>query len=351
MPQDQPLQFTIDYQRRQRPSQIGLHPGLAGVVDVSRPVPEEFGTGFTNMVQVQPGLGFARLASRAALDRMKLRMEVPPDSYKITFHDSPDTVEVGIENYKHRILLRRHDSYFLSPAAVGTVFVTPDKTIDETSFLVSPDRLHAVIEDMEQPLDPVLENMLKNPNQVLFPLFGRVTPAMQIVVEQMRCCRMRGNLRYLYLEGKLLEFLALRLQQLRRNRDTGTGRRNGPGIRLTRADRDRLQEARQVLECRMDDPPSIPHLARLVGLNTTKLKRGFHVEFGMTVFRYLHQMRMRKAVMLLLETDLNVSEVAWEVGYSNVSAFSAAFKQEMGFSPSRLQRQGKPAVEKQAAAG
>lgn len=44
--------------------------------------------------------------------------------------------------------------------------------------------------------------------------YGIVTPALRTVVDQIRHCQMYGSLRHLYLEVKLLELVALRLQEL-----------------------------------------------------------------------------------------------------------------------------------------
>ena len=97
-------------------------------------------------------------------------------------------------------------------------------------------------------------------------------------------------------------------------------------------------DAMDIIRSRYNTPPGITELARMVGLNTTNLKSGFKAEFGDTIFQCVHRFRMEHAAALLLETDINVSETAWRVGYNSVSAFSAAFKQEMGVSPSRLKQ-------------
>jgi AraC-like DNA-binding protein len=42
---------------------------------------------------------------------------------------------------------------------------------------------------------------------------------------------------------------------------------------------------------------------------------------------------MQEARILLEKTETNVSETAWQVGYVNVSHFSAAFKKRFGILP------------------
>jgi AraC family transcriptional activator of pyochelin receptor len=55
----------------------------------------------------------------------------------------------------------------------------------------------------------------------------------------------------------------------------------------------------------------------------------------MTVFGHIHHLRMQKAKRLLEEGRMNISEVSDFIGYSNIPAFSAAFKKHFGYPPSK----------------
>jgi AraC family transcriptional regulator, transcriptional activator of the genes for pyochelin and ferripyochelin receptors len=74
-------------------------------------------------------------------------------------------------------------------------------------------------------------------------------------------------------------------------------------------------------------------LARQVGLNDYKLKRGFRQLFGTTVFGYLHAERMEKARTLLMNRQMKVTEVSHTVGYASLPSFSLAFRKRFGVSP------------------
>jgi AraC-like DNA-binding protein len=56
-----------------------------------------------------------------------------------------------------------------------------------------------------------------------------------------------------------------------------------------------------------------------------------------TPMEFMRSMRMKRAAQLLRESELNVSEVAYEVGYNNPRYFSIQFKEEYGISPSNYQ--------------
>ncbi|NJK61978.1 MAG: helix-turn-helix transcriptional regulator [Synechococcaceae cyanobacterium SM2_3_1] len=83
---------------------------------------------------------------------------------------------------------------------------------------------------------------------------------------------------------------------------------------------------------------SLLDLARQVGLNDFKLKRGFRAMLGTTVFGYLQTYRMEQVQYLLLDRRLSVAAIAQRVGYVNPSAFWAAFRRHFGTTPKALQR-------------
>lgn len=155
-----------------------------------------------------------------------------------------------------------------------------------------------------------------------------ITPAMRLVLEQIWRCPFQGQTRRIFLEGKCLELIALKLEQL----STELPQTKHPRP-LSADDRDRIYAAQKILIEQLDDPPTLLELARRVNLNDYKLKVGFKQVFGTTVFGYLHQHRMETARNLLHSRRLNVREVAQAVGYTNQSRFAAAFRKQFGVNP------------------
>lgn len=98
-------------------------------------------------------------------------------------------------------------------------------------------------------------------------------------------------------------------------------------------DRRRLLEAHDLLSRRYANPPTIPQLARLVGINQTKLKARFRQLFNLTIYEYVLARRMEVAAQLLIERELSVGEIAYRVGYEYPANFSAAFKRYYGRLP------------------
>jgi AraC-like DNA-binding protein len=84
--------------------------------------------------------------------------------------------------------------------------------------------------------------------------------------------------------------------------------------------------ARTRMEENLKTDWTIKELTRLTGLNDYKLKTGFHQLYHSSPADYLRDIRMEKAWQLLLGKRYSVSQVAETVGYTNLSAFSKAFK-------------------------
>jgi AraC-like DNA-binding protein len=68
-------------------------------------------------------------------------------------------------------------------------------------------------------------------------------------------------------------------------------------------------------------------------MSASKLKRTFKARFGVTVFDYGLDCRMREALELLRCNHLSVGQVAHRVGYSHQTSFTAAFRHHFGFLP------------------
>lgn len=98
-----------------------------------------------------------------------------------------------------------------------------------------------------------------------------------------------------------------------------------------------LHAARDLLLRDLADAPTIPELAVAAGINSAKLKRGFRLLFGCTIYECLWHERMNQA-LALLQAGEGVGDVALAVGYRHTSSFSAAFVRRYGFRP-RFARQ------------
>lgn len=89
------------------------------------------------------------------------------------------------------------------------------------------------------------------------------------------------------------------------------------------------------LQSHPDQPPNVAALARQAGMSEPKLRKLFKQTFGKGVFAYYQSGRMQKAAQLLREKRLAVSEVGYQMGFTNLSHFSRVFEQHIGVKPKR----------------
>lgn len=107
----------------------------------------------------------------------------------------------------------------------------------------------------------------------------------------------------------------------------------------------RLCHARDLLRTWEEEPLSTTAVARASGLTRFHFIRVFKALFGETPHQYRLRAQMERAKHLLILTDLTITEICMEVGFSSLGSFSALFRRRAGISPSEFQRRHRPAPE------
>ena len=80
----------------------------------------------------------------------------------------------------------------------------------------------------------------------------------------------------------------------------------------------------------------VEDLSRQLGMSQSQLYRKIKALTGLSLVNYIRTYRLKKAKHLLATTELNISEVAYETGFSSPAYFSRTFAKEFGFPPSQL---------------
>lgn len=111
-------------------------------------------------------------------------------------------------------------------------------------------------------------------------------------------------------------------------------------IKLRAADKEALEKVKLLLESFSEPVPIIQQLCRRSGLNADKLKKGFKLLYGEPPYRYHLHFKMEAAKKLLRETSMNVSEIAFELGYEEVSNFCTGFRKVVGMSAGEWRKGG-----------
>ncbi len=100
-----------------------------------------------------------------------------------------------------------------------------------------------------------------------------------------------------------------------------------------------LQKIRAAIETNMGEPElGILHLCKAVHLSYTQVFRKIKALTGENPTFFIRKMRLQRARQLLQTTEMNVSEIAYEVGFSDPGYFSRVFHEEFGAAPSTMRK-------------
>ncbi len=162
----------------------------------------------------------------------------------------------------------------------------------------------------------------------------KITPEMEKILSEINeFAHFRGELKNLYLDSKILELLAVYLDEVW---EIESLMKNNISISTT--ERDSIMEAKQIIDAQLICAPSCSELAKQVRMSVSKLTKGFSNTVGIPIHTYIIEQRLIRGAQLLLEGNLNVSEVATIVGYTKPSNFSAAFKKKYGVTPKEYKK-------------
>lgn len=96
-----------------------------------------------------------------------------------------------------------------------------------------------------------------------------------------------------------------------------------------------LQRLTAVIEAHLDDAGlQLPEVCRAMQMSRSQIYRKLKALTGKSTTQFIRSYRLQRSKALLSESDLNVSEVAYRVGFSNLGYFTRCFKTEFGLLPS-----------------
>ena len=111
-------------------------------------------------------------------------------------------------------------------------------------------------------------------------------------------------------------------------------------INAISADEKFIARVKGIIEKRISDEKlGVESLAEDVGLSRVQLYRKINALTGMSVNDFIRKLRIQKGAQLLTQHWGTVSEIAYEVGFSNPSYFSKCFKEQFGVIPSSYNNQ------------
>jgi AraC-like DNA-binding protein len=108
---------------------------------------------------------------------------------------------------------------------------------------------------------------------------------------------------------------------------------NLPLSNSDRAEPAKIWKARSYIQDHLEEELSLRIVAKFAQISPNHLSETFKEFTGVNFVQYIARRRFAKACLLLLDPDLKVSEIAFEVGFQSLSQFNRVFKKFSGRSP------------------
>lgn len=220
--------------------------------------------------------------------------------------------------------LNSYSVYFKN--AETTMLLQLPKNAEMVAIFISIDFFHSLFADNSNVLfnfnlgKPIIESK-------------KINHSVNLILNQITNYNLSPSLKSVYIQGKIYELLSHYFTPSNYDIDE----ESCPFI----ANEETVSKIKQVKEIiieQMSNPPSLTELAKEVGLNIKKLKTGFKDVYGYPVFTFLLNYKMELAKKLLQDNQLNVNEIALQLGYSSSSHFIAAFKKKYGITPKQFSK-------------
>ncbi|PQJ77451.1 helix-turn-helix domain-containing protein [Polaribacter glomeratus] len=166
-----------------------------------------------------------------------------------------------------------------------------------------------------------------------FSHFGTLNLKMADLIRGLKKIKGTGMLRILRIEAKVYEILSLHIQQHNTLLE---------GVPLpTSLTKEELIMVRKFGNRIIKNPAkgyTLEDLSLNSGLTQAKLQDGFRFLYNRTVTEYIRHIRLESSRDLLKNTDLNISQIVYSIGFSSRSYFSKIFREKYGITPNGFKK-------------
>jgi AraC-like DNA-binding protein len=224
--------------------------------------------------------------------------------------------------------LKAIPSVLIATSNMNTEVVIPiDTNTASINIEVDANYLNGLFDLSEK--SPALQSLLQNTQPLLFEQM--IYPSLQKIVDEIVCEPVDETFELFFRRVKAEELICRLLMELEKRDEKHLYALNSQDIQVLY----RVKE--QILE-HLETPPLINKLAAYAHMSPTKLKRLFKQIFGNSIFSYYQGFRMNEAARLLREEKQSVSDVGYQLGFTNLSHFSRVFEEHLGMKPKQYSR-------------
>lgn len=161
-------------------------------------------------------------------------------------------------------------------------------------------------------------------DEVNFPLMGELRVHIEGTLTQLcdqlfACCRSESAVERFRGQSLFLELMHWVMTHIRQNPKSDS--------------RAAMDRTKSYIEAHFRESMTIEQLARMAEISPKYYVSLFKKTYGKTAIDYLTEVRVNMAKQLMLQTDVRLKDVAYQVGYNDEFYFSRMFKKEVGVSP------------------
>lgn len=221
---------------------------------------------------------------------------------------------------------------FFAPTACYNMEIPVQQDYQNLHILISPNKLNHLLNEQFDEVPKLLHPVIEGNGHSSLYLKNAISESTAHLIKQLDNCPYKGQLRILHLENISLELIIRRIHEAYLQQE-----RIVPKLSQLRGiDKERLHAARDLLLADLEYPPTLYELSQLTEISISKLKRGFRILFGTTYTELLRHERLKRAQELLFENRFSITEIGYQLGYSDTSHFIREFSKRYGVTPGRF---------------
>ncbi|MDR6763466.1 AraC-like DNA-binding protein [Flavobacterium sp. 2755] len=287
-------------------------------IDIPQHLGEGYMTGFTWGNDLRMMIRNYYLKEEIVLER---KNEIPEGQENVIFFLSSI---FDSSNQKQETIIAEQPNVFIAMQSVSSVMAMPQNTFFR-SITISASREY-LKQHFGELNHSIVSSILSSKDTFAYEI--GISPAMITTASEMLYQSVPESLENHYNKLKCEELLCHIFALLLQREETPS---SGIHIKDIKA----IYAIKYHLQSNLDKAPEINSLAKEAGMSEPKLRKLFKQTFGKGVFEYYQYMRIQEAARLLKEKHLSVSEVGYQLGFTNLSHFSRVFEQQIGLKPKK----------------
>ncbi|WGH75381.1 AraC family transcriptional regulator [Tenacibaculum tangerinum] len=210
-----------------------------------------------------------------------------------------------------------------------TIFLPKNQYISLLSIRIDRKSFESYLENHLEEMDKNLSTLLRDVNGVN-PYFheGYYNYQTSEILDKYFNSNFSNIVETLYLEGLTYQLISLQFEAISTNSKLSDDQK-----RMSKTLQEKILKAARIIKSDIAHFTTVANLSDEINLSVKKTQQGFNELFGMSVLEYVTNYRVEKTKELLLETDLTISEISYQLGISSPGYLSKIFKRTVGVSP------------------